>query len=259
MLIEAIYDTIFENWRPIMKRLLNCSASEKLAMNGEEWKASIKACEGRVIMSENVIAVTPLWDDISNPELSAAFGSDLCLLNLFDVLHPHIAGIKDEGNPVATLKKMIGRPVGCNLEPIDEEAMMMETRLDIPKGRRAIPAAFVKAEALGLSFIALTGNPRSGVTNKAILKAIKEAKQLFGGLIIAGKMHSAGVDEPLVSLSAISDFIDAGGKHGPWFIWKRSPRGLWSDPPERGFSDDDHWHFAGRRRQSDYSWNWSDQ
>lgn len=95
---------------------------------------------------------------------------------------------------------------------------MMETRLDIPKGRRAIPATFVKAEALGLSFIALTGNPRSGVTNKAILKAIKEAKQLFGGLIIAGKMYSAGVDEPLVSLSAISDFIDAGGKHGPWFI-----------------------------------------
>lgn len=193
-----------------MKRLLNCSASEKLAMNGEELKASIKACEGRVIMSENVIAVTPLLDDISNPELSAAFGSDLCLLNLFDVLHPHIAGIKDEGNPVATLKKMIGRPVGCNLEPIDEEAMMMEARLDIPKGRRAIPETFAKAEALGLSFIALTGNPRSGVTNKAILKAIKVAKQLFGGLIIAGKMHSAVVDEPLVSLSAISDFIDAG-------------------------------------------------
>ncbi len=87
---------------------------------------------------------------------------------------------------------------------------MMEARLDIPKGRRAISETFAKAEALGLSFIALTGNPRSGVTNKAILKAIKEAKQLFGGLIIAGKMHSAGVDEPLVSLSAISDFIDAG-------------------------------------------------
>lgn len=193
-----------------MKRLLNCTASEKLAMSGPELKASIKACEGRVIMSENVIAVSPLLGDISNPELAAAFGSDLCLLNVFDCLHPHIEGISDEGNPVATLKKLIGRPVGVNLEPVDENAKMMESRLEIPKGRQASVETFKKAEELGFSYICLTGNPGTGVTNATICQAIKNAKEYFSGLIIAGKMHSAGVDEPLVSLEAITDFIDAG-------------------------------------------------
>ena len=32
---------------------------------------------------------------------------------------------------------------------------------------------------------------------------ISLAKEHFGGMIIAGKMHSAGIDEPLVDLDAI--------------------------------------------------------
>ena len=193
-----------------MKRLLNCSASEKLAMNGKELKQSIKACEGRVIMSENVIAVSPLLGDISNPELAAAFGSDLCLLNVFDCNNPKIAGIVTDGNPVALLKKLIGRPVGCNLEPVDPDANMMEDRLHIPAGRIASAQTFKKAEQLGFHFVCLTGNPGTGVTNESIAKAIKNAKKYFSGLIIAGKMHSAGVDEPLVDLKAIAKFIEAG-------------------------------------------------
>lgn len=193
-----------------MKRLLNCSASEKLAMNGEELKQSIKACEGRVIMSENVISVSPLLGDISNPELAAAFGSDLCLLNVFDCNNPKIAGVVTDGNPVALLKKLIGRPVGCNLEPVDPDAKMMEERLRIPAGRMASAETFKKAEQLGFNFVCLTGNPGTGVTNESIARAIKNAKKYFSGLIIAGKMHSAGVDEPLVDLKAIGKFIEAG-------------------------------------------------
>lgn len=148
--------------------------------------------------------------DVSNPELAVAFGSDMCLLNVFDCNHPHISGISDEGNPVATLKKLVGRPVGCNLEPVDENANMMETRIEIPKGRQATADTFKKAEELGFNFICLTGNPGTGVTNASICTAIKNAKKYFSGLIIAGKMHSAGVDEPLVDLKAIEEFIDAG-------------------------------------------------
>ena len=193
-----------------MKRLLNCTASEKLAMNGEELKQSIKACEGRVIMSENVIAVSPLLGDVSNPELAAAFGSDLCLLNVFDCNNPKIAGVVTDGNPVALLKKLIGRPVGCNLEPVDPDAKMMEERLRIPAGRMASAETFKKAQQLGFNFVCLTGNPGTGVTNESIARAIKNAKKYFSGLIIAGKMHSAGVDEPLVDLKAIGKFIEAG-------------------------------------------------
>lgn len=193
-----------------MKRLLNCTASEKLAMNAAELKQSIKACEGRVIMSETVIAVSPLLSDVSNPELAAAFGADLCLLNCFDCDHPEIAGIDDNVNPVATLKKLVGRPVGCNLEPVDTNAHMMEGRLNIAKGRTATKETYQKAQDLGFDFICLTGNPGTGVTNDAICAAIKDAKQYFNGLIIAGKMHSSGVDEPVVDLPTIKSFIEAG-------------------------------------------------
>ena len=36
------------------------------------------------------------------------------------------------------------------------------------------------------------------------------AKKYFSGLIIAGKMHGAGVDEPVADMKAIESFIEAG-------------------------------------------------
>ena len=193
-----------------MKRLLNCTASEKLAMNKEELKQSILACEGRVIMTETVVACPPLLGDLTNAELAASFGSDMILLNVFDCDNPVINGLPACDNPVALLKKLVGRPVGCNLEPIDLDAQLMEERLEISHGRHATVETFKKAKELGFDFICLTGNPGTGVSNSSIEKAISLAKEHFGGMIIAGKMHSAGIDEPLVDLDAIPRLIDAG-------------------------------------------------
>ena len=192
-----------------MKRILNCTGKEMLSYKREELKQAIKASEGRTIVSETVISIPPLLHDVSNPELAASFGADMILLNTFDVLHPHIEGISSL-HPVDTLKTYIARPIGCNLEPIDEHIAMMEDRLDLPEGRQASEKTFKRANELGLQFICLTGNPGTGVSNSSISRAIKIAKTSFDGLIIAGKMHSAGVDEPLVDLEAISQFIDAG-------------------------------------------------
>lgn len=193
-----------------MKRLLNCTSSEMLAMNGQELKQSIQACEGRVVVTETVVSIAPLLGDLTNAELAVAFGSDMVLLNVFDCNHPQIAGIEACDNPVARLKELIGRPVGCNLEPIDLNAKMLETRQDIASGRQATPETYQKAEALGFNFICLTGNPGTGVSNASICAAIKEAKKYFSGLIIAGKMHGAGVDEAIVDLDSIEAFIEAG-------------------------------------------------
>ncbi len=193
-----------------MKRLLNCSASEILAMNGQELKQSIKACEGRIILTETVCGMQPLLGNITNAELAVAFGSDMILLNGFDCNHPEVKGLPKTDHPIALLRELTGRPVGCNLEPIDLNAKMMEERLDIASGRQATIDTFKKAKELGFDFICLTGNPGTGVSNASIEKAISLAKEHFGGLIIAGKMHSAGVDEPLVDLDSIERFIDAG-------------------------------------------------
>lgn len=193
-----------------MKRLLNCTTSEMLSMNKDELKQSILASEGRTIMTETVVACPPLLGDLTNAELAVSFGSDMVLLNVFDCDHPHINGLPETDEPVKLLKKLVGRPVGCNLEPIDENAKMMENRLEISHGRHATKETFIKAKELGFDFICLTGNPGTGVSNASIENAIKLAKEYFGGIIIAGKMHSSGIDEALVDLDSIERFIDAG-------------------------------------------------
>lgn len=193
-----------------MKRLLNCTASEVASMTKEELKQSIMACEGRVVMTETVVSIQPLLGDRTNAELAAAFGSDMILLNVFDCDNPKINGLPETDQPVQLLKKLVGKPVGCNLEPIDMDAQLMESRQEISHGRHATKETFMKAKELGFDFICLTGNPGTGVSNASIEKAIELAKEYFGGMIIAGKMHSSGIDEPLVDLESIERFIDAG-------------------------------------------------
>ncbi|MFJ1626965.1 DUF7916 family protein [Marinilactibacillus psychrotolerans] len=193
----------------MVKRLLSCYASDFKKMDKYDLKASIKASEGRIILSENVVS-TSVSHGLTNSEVAKAFGADLILLNGLDLMEPKIEGIDDIEQPIQYLKKLVGRPIGVNLEPVDESAKMSENKLDIPKGRQAFKETFEKANELGFDFICLTGNPGTGVSNKEIIKALKVAKEKFVGLIIAGKMHGAGVNEPVVDLNAIKEFIMNG-------------------------------------------------
>ena len=87
---------------------------------------------------------------------------------------------------------------------------MAEDRLAISKGRQANLETINEIERLGMDFVCFTGNPGTGVSNSQIEKAISLAKENFSGLIIAGKMHGAGVDEPVADIKAIEAFIEAG-------------------------------------------------
>ncbi|MDD8048155.1 MAG: haloacid dehalogenase-like hydrolase [Thomasclavelia sp.] len=194
----------------MMKRLLNCTSKELLSYNGDELKQAILASEGRTVLTETCLVPYPLMGDITNAEMAAAFGSDLILLNLFDCDNPVIPGLDTDTNTIERLKELVGRPIGCNLEPVDLNAKMLEDRQNICKGRQATKDTYQKAEKLGFNFICLTGNPGVGVSNKSICEAIKVAKENFSGMIIAGKMHGAGVDEPIVDMNSIKEFIEAG-------------------------------------------------
>ena len=88
-----------------MKRLLNCTTSEMLAMNGEELKQSILACEGRTVMTETVVAIPPLLGDLTNAELAVSFGSDMVLLNVFDCNNPVINGLPECDEPVTKIQE----------------------------------------------------------------------------------------------------------------------------------------------------------
>ncbi|MEC2056120.1 haloacid dehalogenase-like hydrolase [Peribacillus psychrosaccharolyticus] len=193
------------------KRLISANASEILAMTAAELKQSIKASEGRVILSENVAGREPYIGDITNAEIARSFGADLILLNGVDVLAPQIAGLEnEEGSFVEALHRLVGRPIGVNLEPVDNSANMAEERLVISTGRQANLETIQEIERLGLDFVCLTGNPGTGVTNEQIQKTIQLTKEHFSGLIIAGKMHGAGVDEPVSDADVVKGFIDSG-------------------------------------------------
>lgn len=205
----------------MVKRLISANTSDVLAMNGAELKQSIKASEGRVVLSENVV-MSEVGEGITTSEVAAAFGADLILLNGLDVLNPVIFGLYDgeetgetakvhhDGESIHRLQKLVGRPIGVNLEPVDPNADMAENRLVIPEGRMASEKTLLEAERLGFNFVCLTGNPGTGVTNAQIAANIKVAKRVFSGLVIAGKMHGAGVNEPVVSVEATQSFLDAG-------------------------------------------------
>lgn len=193
------------------KRLISANTSDILEMTAAELKQSIKASEGRVILSENVAPRESFIGDITNSEIARAFGADLILLNGLDVLNPVIFGLDvKEGTFVDELHRLVGRPIGVNLEPVDLDSDMAEDRLVISEGRQATVKTIEEIERVGMDFVCFTGNPGTGVTNAAIEKTIKLAKEKFSGLIIAGKMHGAGVDEPVADIKAIEGFIEAG-------------------------------------------------
>lgn len=195
-----------------MKRLISAQTSEILAMDAAALKLSIKASEGRVVLSENFAPrETFVGGDVTNSEIAKAFGADMILLNGVDVFNPEIYGLDAEDKDfVGQLHKYVGRPIGVNLEPVDQSAEMLESRDELVKGRQANLDTIQHIEKLGLDFVCFTGNPGTGVSNKEIIASIELAKKHYSGLIIAGKMHGAGISGPIVDMETVQSFIDAG-------------------------------------------------
>ena len=193
-----------------MKRLISCSASDFAAMTPQELKTAIFASAGRSVMSETIVAFEPLMRELTNAEVVSAFGADMILLNFYDTLHPAIRGLPGTPeNPIAALKRLVGRPVGINLEPVGT-GKALESISALPRGRRASKETFEAAQQQGADYICLTGNPGTGVTNDAIEEAVRLCRSHFSGLIIAGKMHGAGIDEAVFDPEAFIRFIKAG-------------------------------------------------
>lgn len=194
-----------------MKRILDCTTKDFQTYTRQQLKQCIQAGEGRTICSEMVAPRPTCGGNVSNPEIARAFGADLMLLNGFDCFEPYVYGIDAAPSEVVhQIKELVGRPIGANLEPVDESIEMLEGRLEIAKGRICSIETLKAAQALGLDFICLTGNPGTGVSNKQITNGIRMAREHFDGLIIAGKMHGAGANEPVANFDIMKEFIEAG-------------------------------------------------
>lgn len=201
------------------KRLLDCTASDFEQMGKEELLFSIGASEGRTLACETIGSFTPLLGDVTNAELVCALGADILLLNLFDVNAPQIQGLPPAApqDVVRTVKKLTGRPVGINLEPVEQNASgQADTLWGMTGGRRATLDNAQKAADMGVDFILLTGNPGTGVTNQAILSTLELFHRHLGDRLVlaAGKMHASGVlgesGEKILSTEEVRAFAGAG-------------------------------------------------
>ncbi|QNP55267.1 haloacid dehalogenase-like hydrolase [Tessaracoccus defluvii] len=180
---------------------------------------AITAAEGRTLICETSALTEPLIAGITNAEVAASLAADMILLNFLDVDDPVINGLPGDtpiADSVRTLKRLAGRPVGINLEPID--ARYEPDPADpyfVPPGRRATQANALRAAELGVDLIVFTGNPGAGVSNHTIADAVAEAHEVVGDRLVlaAGRMHAAGVFGPqggLLTLAEVDAFIDAG-------------------------------------------------
>ena len=181
------------------KRLISCTASDLPAMDKPQLLEAIAASEGRVLACECIGITPPLLTDVTNAEYAAALSADLLLLNMFDVRQPVIQALPPvpPAETVRELKRLTGRPVGINLEPVDPALAARQdgSLWQMSSGRLATPENARIAAEMGVDMILLTGNPGNGVTNHAIARALCALREAVGSRVIlaAGKMHAAGV------------------------------------------------------------------
>ncbi|WP_434360917.1 dihydrodipicolinate synthase [Parasalinivibrio latis] len=189
------------------KRIFDYTSEDFKSASREQIVESIRSSEGRTLMVENVVAITPPIDVVSGPEIAAAFGADMITLNCLDVMNPAIRVSLDDPEAVMSIqeiKEVTGRLIGCNLEPVPADVKHLKA------GRTASEETVRRAAELGLDYIMLTGNPGNCVSQETILEAISMARNVAPEIIIiAGKMHGGGVGNDY-NLNIVPAFAEAG-------------------------------------------------
>ena len=204
-----------------MKRIIDCRASDFLNMTRQDLLEAIASCEGRTVCCETVGSYQPMLGDVTNAEFAAAMGADLLLLNLFDCVDPVINGLPRCApmERVKMLKRLTGRPIGINLEPVEQVLSSEdpeENMWAMTSGRKATLENAKRAVDMGVNFILLTGNPGVGVTNEAIEQTLRLYKRELGDRLVlaAGKMHAAGIltegAEKIITKADVKAFAEAG-------------------------------------------------
>ncbi|GMA99584.1 haloacid dehalogenase-like hydrolase [Pelosinus sp. IPA-1] len=200
------------------ERILDLRPEKLLKLQGNALVESIRTAEGRTILSEMVCPMMSMLYDVSNPELAAGLGADIVLLNLYDVYKPNVFGITPlQGESVIeAVKRLSGRVVGVNLEPVASDPVFMGEKEELPLGRRATRENARLAYEQGAQLITITGNPKVGVDNQTIQHAIAEIRSELGNdiVIIAGKMHASGIKseaaENIITEQTVEKFLTAG-------------------------------------------------
>ena len=190
-------------------RLLDRWGPDLAALEGAALLSAIAAADGRVVLAEVVAGAAPLLRGTANAELVAAFGADLLCCNMVDPLAgdltlPGLDGLDPAPCGFTGLRRLLGRPVGLNLEPAVD---------GVPEAYRATAERAAAAAAGGASFVVITANPGRGVGTAELVTAAATVRAAAPNLVcLAGKMHHGGLREALGPDTV--DAIVAAGAHG---------------------------------------------
>lgn len=184
-----------------MTRLLDLFGLELVSLRGNDFIRAVKLSEGRTILAEIGSPQPPIASPASNLELVAAFGADLVCLNMVDPAAPRVAGL--DGKGFYGLSRVIGRPVGLNLEP---------DMSSVPPEYRATEDNALRAQDAGASFVFITANPGREARMSHLATATETFRRAAPEVVcFAGKMHAAGEDET-IDVAATRPLLDAGAQ-----------------------------------------------
>lgn len=216
------------------RRLISSSRSEIQKMSAQELKQSIKASEGRVILTQNAVVYSPLASGTTNPELAQAFGADMIFFNTYSmessekhndlVVEEYIdgEGFIEKDYRLNEMKKLIDVPLGIYLEcgaGDDSHTSTAPNSKLVREDRVANKRNLEKAKEEGADFIVLGGNPGTSTSFDRIIESTKKAKDVLGNevLIFAGKWEDGVKEKVLGDPTAkvdhkeiIKKLIDAG-------------------------------------------------
>ena len=146
------------------KRILNMTPTELINLTKQDVISAIAGSEGRVLASETIGITIPLLTDVTNAEFAASMGADMILLNMFDVQKPKIYALPEveKEETVREVKRLTGRLVGINLEPVEENvkiAILAFTYTSATTTTRSVPiSSTTTLEALLLWYTTRTAS-----------------------------------------------------------------------------------------------------
>ncbi|MEY9873165.1 hypothetical protein ABH931_002647 [Streptacidiphilus sp. MAP12-33] len=179
-----------------MTRILDLDGGPLTALRGRELTAAVAAAEGRTLVGEvrpntAVLAGPDGTGGVCNTELAAAFGADVIVLNMLElVFDGAVWNLPALGrfDSLDALARHLGRPVGVNLEPGD-----------VPAARKATVGNARLLCDQGAALLCVTANPATGADLADIARTSEQLRAALGddAAIWSGKMHMAGRTEPL--------------------------------------------------------------
>lgn len=154
-----------------------------------DLKAAILGSEGRTIMAEMDAQTQPMYPEVTNAELLAAFGADLITLKFLDVQTQQIASLpeKKDQNCITRLRELTGAGIGISLEVTDHGE----------PNKRLTAQSLAQAIALAPDYLVLTCYAKPEVTPARIIHDIELVRNQYSGFLVVNPVvtHGRFLDE----------------------------------------------------------------